>query len=82
MTAYCDTDCAEYVESRKSVTWYCIKFGNSLISWKVKKQNIVSIFSVESEYRSMETTLSEIMASQVTNWIKDSTNRAHKFILL
>lgn len=47
--------------SRRSVTRYLIKLGDSLITWKSKKRTTVSRSSAESEYKSMTTTLSEII---------------------
>lgn len=37
LTAYCDWDWGTCPMTRSSVTGYCIKLGNSLISWKTKK---------------------------------------------
>jgi len=37
-----------------------VYFGNSLISWKSKKQGTVSKGSCEAEYRAMATVMSEI----------------------
>ena len=45
----------------KSVTGYMIKIGQSLISWKAKKQKIVSRSSAEAEYRSLASTVSELV---------------------
>lgn len=38
--------------------------GDSLVSWKSKRQSVVARSSVEAEYRSMELTICEVM------WIK------------
>ncbi|XP_039162701.1 uncharacterized mitochondrial protein AtMg00810-like [Eucalyptus grandis] len=43
MTAYCDADYATCPMSRRSITSFCIKLGDSLLSWKTKKQATVSL---------------------------------------
>lgn len=58
--AYCDSDWAGCKESRHSLTGYCFLVGNSLISWKCKKQPTVSKSPAEAEYRSMADTCCEI----------------------
>lgn len=52
------------METRRSVTGYVVKFGQVVISWKSKKHNIVSRSSAETKFRSMATTVTELV------WLK------------
>ncbi|GJT04193.1 uncharacterized mitochondrial protein-like protein [Tanacetum coccineum] len=63
MRAYCDSNWAGDVVSRKSTTEFCIFLGDSLISWKSKKQDVLSKSSTEAEYRAMTVTTSEIVCA-------------------
>ncbi|XP_071728335.1 uncharacterized mitochondrial protein AtMg00810-like [Rutidosis leptorrhynchoides] len=61
LTGYCNSDWLGCPYRRRSRTGYVLLLGGAPISWKTKKQSVVSRSSAEAEYRSMASTVSEIL---------------------
>uniref|UniRef100_A0A3Q7FJT0 Reverse transcriptase Ty1/copia-type domain-containing protein n=1 Tax=Solanum lycopersicum TaxID=4081 RepID=A0A3Q7FJT0_SOLLC len=61
LSVHCDADWASCPNTRRSVSGFIVKHGETLLSWKSKKQNVVSRSSAEAEYRSMKNAVSELV---------------------
>ncbi|XP_017976387.1 PREDICTED: uncharacterized mitochondrial protein AtMg00810 [Theobroma cacao] len=61
ISGYSDSDWAGCLDTRKSITGYCIFIGDSLVSWKSKKQSVMARNSAKAECRSMAATCREII---------------------
>ncbi|XP_022030789.1 uncharacterized mitochondrial protein AtMg00810-like [Helianthus annuus] len=61
LVAYTDSDWLGCPITRRSRTRYLLILGGAPVSWKSKKQSVVSRSSAEAEYRAMATTVSEVL---------------------
>ncbi|KAL0329372.1 UNVERIFIED_CONTAM: Retrovirus-related Pol polyprotein from transposon RE2, partial [Sesamum radiatum] len=61
LTAHSDAAWASCLDSRRSITRFCVFLGVSLIMWKTKKEATVSRSLAEAEYRNMASTVCELM---------------------
>lgn len=60
LSCYCDSDWGN-LPDRKSVTGLVIMVGGALISWRSRKQDVVSVSSTESEYAALSELCNEVI---------------------
>ena len=61
LIAYVDADWGSCVDSKRSATGYCIFMGDSLLTWKSKRQPTISRSSAEAKYRAIASITSELL---------------------
>ncbi|KAL5862148.1 hypothetical protein ACOSQ3_003431 [Xanthoceras sorbifolium] len=59
--AYSDADWAGDPTDRCSITGFCFLLGTSLVSWRSKKQDVISRSSTEVKYRALADTTCELV---------------------
>lgn len=60
LSVYCDSDWQSCPTTRRSLSAYVAMVGDSAVSWRTQKQDVVSHSSAEAEYRSMAEASREI----------------------
>ena len=68
LSVYCDADWSACPVTRRSLSAYVTLVGDSPVSWKTKKQSVVSHSSAEAEYRSMA------QATREVKWLRRLLN--------
>ena len=61
LLAYSDSDYAGCSDTRKSTSGYIMQFGESTISWRSKKQGIVTLSTCEAEYVALSVCARELL---------------------
>nr|GEX81702.1 ribonuclease H-like domain-containing protein [Tanacetum cinerariifolium] len=61
LKAYTNIDWARCTNTRRSVTGYCVFINISLVSWKNKKQNTISKYSIKAECRALDSVTSVVV---------------------
>jgi len=57
---FSDSDWASCITTRRSTTGFLVYLGESLLSWRTKKQSAMLRSSSEAEYRALATTCCEV----------------------
>ena len=61
LTLYTYSDYARSLVDCRSTTSYCTMLGGNLVTWRSKKQNVVSKSSTEAEFRAITNGINEVL---------------------
>ena len=64
LIGYADANWAEDADTRRSQSGYCFLIGGSVVSWKSKLQQTISLSTMESEYKALAFAVQELL------WLK------------
>ena len=68
MRLHVDLDCPSKKKKKKSISGYCVFFGNVVALWGSKKQNSVALSTTEAEYMALAYGIKEVLwASNIIN---------------
>lgn len=87
LSVYCDVDWSACTFTRRSLSAYVTLIGDSPVSWKTKKQGVVSHSSAEAEYRSRAQTTREVKWLRgfddcLVTWEQNSTSLRKCFVIV
>nr|GEW56139.1 hypothetical protein [Tanacetum cinerariifolium] len=71
LIAYSDADWAGCPATRRSTSGYCVFVGDNLLTWSSKRQDTLSLSSVEAEFRGVANAVAE------TSWICNLLRELH-----
>nr|GEV88542.1 ribonuclease H-like domain-containing protein [Tanacetum cinerariifolium] len=71
LVGYTDADWAGCPSTRRSTSGYCVFLGDNLLSWSSKRQQTISRFSAEAEYRGVANVVAE------TAWLRNLLRELH-----
>nr|GEV24600.1 ribonuclease H-like domain-containing protein [Tanacetum cinerariifolium] len=71
LIAYSDADWAGCPATRRSTSGYYVFLGDNLLTWSSKRQDTLSRFSTEAEYRGVANVVAE------TSWIRNLLRELH-----
>nr|GEV58718.1 ribonuclease H-like domain-containing protein [Tanacetum cinerariifolium] len=74
LIAYSDADWTSYLATCQSTFGYYVFLGDNLLTWSSKRQDMLSCYSAEAEYREVVNAVAE------TSWIRKLLRELHTLL--